>query len=357
MKAAVYYGPNNIRIDHIDLEKNSKDNLLLKVLSCSVCSYDVRTFRNGNFKVKPPVILGHEICAQIIDGFDDKKVRIKPNQRVAIYPVVPCLKCWYCLNKNYNLCSDLKEMGSTLNGGFAQFISVPRKIIEMGGLIPVPNNITDEEASLIEPLACCINGLNQIKFQNFDSIIILGDGPIALMQLMLLKIHFPRIDITVVGKVDHRLEMAKEIGCELIINISNDNSDFVSSLKRTPREIQSPNLILISNNDPSSVNLAFELVNKMGTIMIFSGIKHTSGSNIQTNAIDPNDIHYKHISLLGSFSSTPATMDEAVKLLKARKIRLSGLITSTYPISDIQDAFLAAESYTGFKSVINKFEY
>src|ERR1700712_1425524 len=130
MNAAVFYGSNNIQIKDIDILKRTNHNshdYLLKVLSASVCSYDVRTFRNGHFKVKPPIILGHEICAQMVE------------------------------EKKYNLCINLKEIGSTINGGFAEYLLIPKTIFEIGGVIPVPDNVTNDEASLIEPLACCIN--------------------------------------------------------------------------------------------------------------------------------------------------------------------------------------------------------
>ncbi len=163
MNAALFYGPNEIRIKNVNIENHSKKNIFLKTLSCSVCSYDVRTFRNGSFKVTPPVILGHEICAETIKEYEGKNFSIKSEARVSIYPVIPCLNCWYCNNKKYNLCSNLKEIGSTVNGGFAEYISIPRKIFEIGGIIPVLDDVSNEEASLIEPLACCINGINQIK--------------------------------------------------------------------------------------------------------------------------------------------------------------------------------------------------
>ncbi len=225
MNAALFYGPNDIRIKDVNTENHSNKNILLKTLSCSVCSYDVRTFRNGSFKVSPPVILGHEICARTIDDYESKNFSIKSGTRVSIYPVIPCLNCWYCNNKMYNLCSNLKEIGSTVNGGFAEYISIPRKLFDIGGIIPVLDDVSNEEASLVEPLACCINGINQIKRSSFESAVILGDGPIGLMQLMLLKKYFPKMRIVICGKIKHRLDSANRIGADMTYLIDEKKSE------------------------------------------------------------------------------------------------------------------------------------
>ena len=356
MNAALFYGPNDIKIENIDLNTDSQDEIVLKTLSCSVCSYDVRTFRNGSFKVTPPVILGHEICAKTIADYRGKNFSIKSNSRVSVYPVIPCFACWFCKSRKYNLCSNIKEIGSTVNGGFAEFISVPKKIFEIGGIVPVPEEISDEEASLIEPLACCINGMNQIKNLDFEAIIIIGDGPIGLMQLMLSKKIFPKSKIAIIGKISHRLESARWMGADKVVEIKDDYLDHdLSSLKELGGQ-RSPNLVFISNNNPNSINLALKLVNKNGKIVIFSGIKKKidTGTTKLIN-IDPNFIHYEQISIFGSFSSNPENLREAMSLVSSNEIKLKQLITNIFSLHELEKAQTTAESFHGLKSIINKF--
>lgn len=353
MSAAVYHGPNDIQIKDISVNKKTGRDYLLKVLSCSVCSYDVRVFRNGSFKVKPPVILGHEICAEVVEKYNGNDFSIQPKTRVSVYPILPCFNCWYCNNKNYNLCSNLKEIGSSINGGYAEYLLIPKEIFDIGGVIPVSDNITNEEASLIEPLACCINSINQIKNLEFDSVTILGDGPIGLMQLMLIKRYF-KSNVIVIGKIHHRLESAKRLGADFTIQIKDNEDDTtLSNYKRLTSDLNngfSPNVVFVSNNNPVSLNLALRLVNKNGKIVIFSGIK-----NENLIPIDPNFIHYNQVSIFGSFSSSPANMIEAMNLVNSKEINLKSLITNTYSLDKLKDAFLSAESYRGFKSTINRF--
>ncbi len=360
MNAALFYGPNNIKIENIKIENNSNDCLILKMLSCSVCSYDVRTFRNGSFKVKPPVILGHEICAETTSEFSGQNYSIKPQERVSIYPVIPCLGCWYCNHKKYNLCSNLKEIGSTMNGGFAEYISIPRAVVEIGGIIPVLDNVTNEEASLIEPLACCINGINQIKSMDFESIVIIGDGPIGLMQLMLLKKNFPENRVIIIGKIKHRLEMAKRLGADEVYDVKNINDcEPISKLFTELNGKRSPNLIFISNNNIESLRVAFGLANKNGSIIIFSGLKNPTSNpgNLDNNPIiDANFIHYNQISVMGSFSSTPENLKEAMELVNSGEIKIKALITNTFELQKLENAIKVSESFEGFKSVINRFD-
>lgn len=353
MKAAFFYGPDKIRIENTCTNFSSEDYICLKTLSCSVCSYDVRTFRNGSFKVKPPVILGHEICAQTIDDFEGNG--IKSNTRVSVYPVIPCLHCWYCDNKKFNLCSNLLELGSTVNGGFAEFVFVPKKLVDIGGLVPVPDNVSNEEASLIEPLACCINGINQIKHLDFGSVTILGDGPVGLMQMLLFKKFFPNIDVTVVGKVNNRLSSALELGANKIINISNSkNNQILLQLERIKKNY-SPNLIFVSNNSPASIDMAFDIANKNGKIVFFSGIKDSSNSKSKALSLNPNDIHYNQISVYGSFSSTPVDLENSMKLIASEELSLKELVTNKFSLYEIEDALISAESLKGLKCVVNKF--
>jgi L-iditol 2-dehydrogenase len=323
-----------------------------------VCSYDVRTFRNGSFKVKHPVILGHEICARTINDLESKNISIRSGTRVSIYPVIPCLDCWYCHNKIYNLCSNLKEIGSTVNGGFASHILIPRKILEIGGVVPVLDHVSNEEASLIEPLACCINGINQVKDFTFESAIILGDGPIGLMQSMLLKNYFPNIRAAVCGKVQHRLDSARNIGAEVtyLINEKIPEEEHIQNIRAISGQ-SSPNLVIVSNNNPASIGLAAKLVNKNGRIVIFSGIRKKNNAAVINGQIDidANFIHYNQVSIHGSFSSNPENLHEAMNMVRRKEINLRPLVTSTFLLDDLDRALQTAESFNGLKSVINKF--
>lgn len=353
MKAAFFYAPNVINIEDVDIDNSLDDSVSLRMLSCSVCSYDVRIYRNGSFKVKPPIVLGHEICAETTQKYEFDGISIPSNTRVCVYPVIPCLSCWYCQNKKYNMCSNLEELGSTINGGFAEYISIPKKTFQIGGVIPIFDDITNEEASLIEPLACCLNGINQIMNLDFVSIILLGDGPIGLLQLMLFKKFFPEVAVTVFGKVKKRLQTALKIGADEIFLVDDTTLVELKNKSHIVRD-NPPNLIFVSNNNPDSLELALSLATKNGKIVFFSGIK-TGNVSKPSHSIDVNYIHYNQISTYGSFSSTPNNMKQAMNLIKSKEIDVSFLITDTFSLRSLEQALITSENYSGLKSVINKF--
>ena len=143
-------------------------------------------------------------------------------------PIIPCLNCKYCYNKQYNLCMHLKEIGSSINGGFAEFVKIPEKNIKVGGLVPVSDSLSDDEAALLEPLACCLNGFYHIglatkKTEKENSVVaIIGDGPIGLLHLQLSKKLY-NADTIVIGKIPHRIQRAKSMGADTTVLLSNDN--------------------------------------------------------------------------------------------------------------------------------------
>ena len=141
MLAAVFHAPNNIIVKQVPITRRQ---VMLKLRACAVCGYDARVFRNGHRKVRPPVILGHELCGEIQnDIMSGDGMTINAGSRVAVCPLIPCLQCPYCKIGDYNLCINLREIGSTSDGGFAQYVTIPEQLIRMGGLVPVPDNLTD----------------------------------------------------------------------------------------------------------------------------------------------------------------------------------------------------------------------
>ena len=347
-RAAVFYGPGRISVEEINLrghgdrggDKGNAGDQILKVRSCCVCGYDARVFRNGHRKVNPPVVLGHEICAETTNDLS----LIKAGTRVAIYPVLPCLKCRYCELKRYNLCLDIKEIGSTLDGGFAEYIKIPKEIVQIGGLVAVPDSLSDEEASLIEPLACCLNGFSQINgpLGKDSSVAIIGDGPMGLLHLQLSK-NLLGTRPVVIGKTPERMAAAKCLGADKVFSADNHQaSEILQSNGRSGHD-----LIVVATSEPSALDLAVKIASKGSCINVFAGIKGNS------SALDPNLIHYNQISVNGSFSSTPDSFKRAVQLASGKIVDLSKMVTHRYSLDAISEAISVTESYKGLRAAVS----
>ena len=419
MNAAIFYSPNNLSVQEIQFPTDQDEKgggVMLKVNVCAVCGYDVRVFRNGHSKVTPPIILGHELCGEILKattpitttttnstttGNNNNHNIIKEGSRVAVCPVIPCLNCIYCYNKQYNLCINLKEIGSTVDGGFAEYVKIPKNVIQIGGLVPVPDNLSNEEAALLEPLACCLNGFSHIgqittttaakeedkkegregRERSQSVVVIIGDGPIGLLHLQLSKLYGAKT--IVVGKISARIQKAKSMGADMVIFAADDdnNNHQSSSHKETSDNILEftdgigANVVIVATSNPAALGLAIKVAAKNSKINIFAGMSKESNSNSSNNSnnnrnnsnhnnnhnsnntvpIDPNWLHYNQISITGSFSSTPTMLYEAARLASTKEVDLTKIVTHRYSLSNIEEAILATEKYYGLRTVINRF--
>ena len=353
MNAAVFLEPNKISNTQVPLydQKSSENAKIFRVKACAVCGYDVRVFRNGHEKVDPPIILGHEICAEAVDDLELVGGLIIPaNTRVAVSPIVPCLGCAYCSTGQYNLCSNLRELGSSIDGGFAEYIQVPNTTLQVGGIIPIPNELNDNEASLLEPLACCINGLSRLESHSLDedhSICIIGDGPIGLIHLKLFNLM--RAKRIVIGKIESRMKAAKSMGAHEVL-LADDR------LESTAKEVFNltngvgANLVIIAASNPEALGLATKIASKNAQISLFAGMpKNTRLS------LDSNWLHYNQVSIIGNFSATSDSMRQAIRFVSKGRIDLSDLVSHSYSLSNIEEALEATESYHGLRNVINEF--
>jgi L-iditol 2-dehydrogenase len=272
---------------------------------------------------------------------------IPEDRRVIVSPLIPCLNCHHCHAGYFNSCNNLNEIGSSINGGFADYISIPRNNILINGIIPIENNINDDEASLIEPLSCCLNAhLNYNIPISSEFVIIIGDGPIGLIHLQLSKLYGAKT--IVVGKISSRLNEAKSIGADLVL-LNNDPDESVKKIWNYTYG-KGGKLIIVATSNPEGIDLALKLAGKNSLVSLFAG---TSKNKLLS--IDPNILHYNQISLSGSFSSTPKVMKKAMDLVHEQKVDLRRLITHRFSLDDIDKAFNATENYNGFRSVINSF--
>lgn len=333
-RAAVFYGPGQMSLADREL---SGDGPILKIKSCCVCGYDSRVFRNGHRKVKPPMVLGHEICAEATGDLGP----VKAGTRVAVYPVKPCLACRYCRQGRYNLCTHISEIGSTIDGGFAEYIEVPKEIIKIGGLVPVPDSLSDDEASLIEPLACCLNGFSQINgtVDKESTIAIIGDGPVGLLHLQLSK-NLLGARTAVIGKVPARMGAAGSLGADRVFSAHADISEMLDFTEGAGYE-----LVIVAASEPSALALATRIAAKGSRISIFAGMKDSP-------VLDPNLVHYNQISVSGSFSSTPDNFRQAASLASRKIVDLSRIVTHKYSLDEIGEALVATESYRGLRAAV-----
>jgi L-iditol 2-dehydrogenase len=345
MLAAVFHAPNNIIVQQVPITGRQ---VMLKVSACAVCGYDARVFRNGHRKVRPPVILGHELCGEIQDDIIvGDGMTINAGSRVAVCPLIPCLHCPYCQIGDYNLCINLREIGSTSDGGFAQYVTIPEQLIRIGGLVPVPDNLIDEEAALLEPLACCLNSFSRmLPVAKERSVVIIGDGPMGLIHLQLFK-RLSSSRVAIVGKVPLRMEKARAMGADAVFAYSHET---VADVLDFAGASSGADIVVIATSNPVAFELATKVSARNSKINVFAGMP--SG---QMFLLDANWLHYNQISITGTFSSTPKMLGEATRIAAEKMIDLSAIVTHRYSLPEIEEAIEVTEKYHGLRAVINKF--
>jgi L-iditol 2-dehydrogenase len=347
MLAAVFRGPNNIAVEEVPV---SSRQAVLKVNACAVCGYDARVFKNGHRKVSPPVILGHELCGEIQNDIITQAGNvIRTGTRVAVCPLVPCLNCPYCQSSQYNLCMNLGEIGSNLDGGFAQYMTIPKQIIDIGGLIPLPDGLSDEEAALLEPLACCLNSFSYLSPVT-TPVVIIGDGPIGLLHLQLFKKLAGANKVAVVGKISSRMQRAMSMGADAVFSYQDSNIDKTMFDVLDFAGKTGSGITVISTSNPAAFEFATKIAGKGSKINLFAGMP--SG---QTFPLDANWLHYNQVSINGTFSSTPAMLQEAARIAAEKIVDLSQIVTHRYSLTEIEKAMIATEKYYGLRAVINSF--
>ncbi|WAM31256.1 zinc-dependent alcohol dehydrogenase family protein [Caldicellulosiruptor naganoensis] len=309
MKAAVFYGQKNLKVEEIDLPPLKQGEILVKVKACGICGTDVHIFsgEEGSAKVTHPVILGHEFCGEVVET---KSSLFKIGDKVSIDPNIYCGVCKFCRSGKIQLCENLLALGVNLNGGFAEYAVVPEK------QAIVFEDISFEEAALAEPLACCLHGIEKLEIKATDKVLIIGLGPIGLIMLEILKLYGVynlygyEID-------DFRKEVAKGQGIKDIIEESTDERF---------------DIVIECAGTKESIEMAFEKLEKGGQLLVFSV------PSPKTNVlINPFEMFKKEAKVYWSFVN-PFTQKLAIELLESKKINLKHLITHKISLKELSQA-------------------
>jgi len=343
MKAAVYLGKESIEVREIDRPVLSDGEILVKVESCAICGTDIRTYFHGHHAIKPPHILGHEVSGTIAEiGRGVEGYRI--GERVHMVTEVGCGKCIFCRQGRHNLCPDLRAMAYYYQGGFAEYIRIPKEAVIQGNLLSIPENLSFDEATLAEPLSCCINGQEYLNITFGDTVVIVGAGPIGCMHVELARLS-GATKIILADISEERLELARKFGATLFLNSAKE--DLVKKVKEET-DGYGASVVIVACPSPEAQEQALQFVATRGRISFFGGLP--GGKTI---TIESNIIHYKEISIFGAFASSSPQYRQALALLASKSIKGEDLITHRFPLEKIKEALDVARSGRGLKVVIN----
>jgi len=327
MKAVRFYEPGKILLEKVDIPEIGPEEVLVEVKTVLTCGTDVKMYRRGHPKIKPPMTLGHEF-AGVVAKVGKKVNQFHKGQKVVAANSAPCNMCFFCKIGKPNLCENLQKtlIGFSINGAFAEYIRIPAAIVKQN-TYEVPEHISFEEAALLEPLACVINGTDAANINLGDTVVIIGSGPIGLMHLKMAKLK-GAAKVICTDLTEERLKIATEMGADVVIDASKE--DQLSRVRDLTNGLGA-DVVIEAVGLPQSWELAVKMTRKAGTALLFGGCK--PGTRI---TLDTEMIHYGDLTIKGIFHLTPLSVQRAYNLISSGRFDGKPFITDKMPLSDLE---------------------
>jgi L-iditol 2-dehydrogenase len=341
LRVAVYHNNRDVRLQDVPIPSIRPDEVLVKVLASGICGSDVLEWYRTK---KAPLVLGHEISGQIVRVGENVK-RFNVGDRVFVSHHVPCNKCRYCLDGHHTACETLHTTNFD-PGGFSEYIRVPQLNVELG-TYRLPDSLSYEDATFIEPLGCVIRGQRLAHIESDDAVLILGVGVAGLLHLQLAKSRNIRCIIASSRSSDvseYRLKAARRFGADLAVSSGELTPGFV----RDFNEGRLVDKIVVCTGALSAVSQAFQTIERGGTILFFA--VPPPGTNV---TVPMADFWRNEISLVTSYGASPGDLEESLNLLGSGKVNPHEMITHRLGLSEISRGFeLVASAGESLKVVI-----
>ncbi|MBI9048777.1 MAG: alcohol dehydrogenase catalytic domain-containing protein [Anaerolineaceae bacterium] len=345
MLAAVYHGPNDLRVETVAIPKIDKDEILVKVVSACICGTDLRIF-HGNHRMYAPGTIripGHEVVGTIAEvGADISAYSV--GQLVFCAPNTGCGHCLQCINGNNNLCANLSAIGVTSDGGFAEYVRISAKSVQQGNLISVSEAIDPAVSTLIEPFACVLRGQNPLHIKPGEVVLIIGAGPIGIMHMKLVKARGAG-RVIVSEPAQERAAQAKKMGADRVVDPTSED---LGSVLGEESQGRGADVIIVA----APVHLAQESALKLaaigGRINFFGGLP----KDRPTINFDSNLVHYKELLVTATTACSTADCWQAAEIITAGLVDLSDIVSQRFPLQEAVQAFAAAEDRKSLKIVL-----
>lgn len=337
MRVAMYYNNRDVRLEEIPKPKAEPGELLVKVVASGICGSDVLEW----YRVKKaPIVLGHEIAGEIVEAGDGVE-KYKPGDKVFVSHHVPCNTCWYCLNDHHTACETLHTT-NYFPGGFAEYIRVPRLNVDRGVFL-LPDEISFEEGTFIEPLACVIRGQRLAGLKANQSVLILGSGISGLLHLLLARAASAgRIITTDIN--EYRLKAAKQFGADAVINASED----LPARLKDVNDGSLADLVIVCTGAFSAFTQSLKSVDRGGTVLFFAATDPDVKLPIPVNRFWRNEI-----KLMTSYGNSPQDAASAIELMRAGRVPVRRLITHRLGLNETGLGFkLVSEAKESIKVII-----
>lgn len=327
MKAAIYYSQRDIRLEETPVPETSGDEVLVEMKACGLCGTDLMDWYLKN---RAPLVLGHEPSGIIVETGSRVK-DFSVGDRVFVHHHVACLTCHYCLRGDYTLCEQFHET-CIEPGGFAEYFRVPAPNLRIDTL-RIPGTLSFDEATLIEPVGCCIRAIRKSNIQPGDVVAVIGTGTTGIIHTALSKI-FGAVKTIVSDLIDYRLQMAKKFGADVTVNPGNED---LKSVVNAETDGIGADLVIVTAPNIEAYKAGLSICRRGGKLCVFAPTQ--PGKYLQ---ITPKELFFSEIQLIPSYSTSHLETRIALELIKSGRLKINGLITHRFNLADAAEAFKTA---------------
>ena len=336
MKAAVFEEIGKLSVQNKPIPTLSPGDVLIKVDLCGICASDLAALNGDITDYSPPVVMGHELAGVVVES---RHPNVKVGEKVTVNPMLSCGSCDYCRGDLDKYCSKIEGIGHDIDGGYAEYLRMPKHGIDTGKLVSVPDTISPEELIFLEPLGCCINAMCETIFDK--SMAILGAGPIGLMFVQLAR--KAGLHTYLLEPLAHRRNAADELGADATFDITAEQVEIL--IEKTNGGVDT--VISATVNNQRAINLAFKIVRRGGCVNFF-GLAPT-GQELRINL---ENFHYMGHKLMASWAFSRWSLSESRRMIVDEGIDLKPLLTDRFPIEGVIEGFEYARYQRGVKSAL-----
>lgn len=302
------------------LEKYGK-GAIVKGLGCGLCGSDIVKFRHKT--AKNGTVLGHEIVAEIVEINSDTNFKI--GDKIISAHHIPCFDCVYCKNENYSMCEHFKST-NIRPGGFSEYIYLSEEHLQ-NVAVKIPANLSEIEASFYEPLGCCIRAIKRANLKEGSTVLVVGLGSIGILMGQALRAYGMKVfgcDL-----IQERIDLALNLGFDSTIN-SSDMAKTRDEIFALTKDFGVDSVFMTSGAD-ATIDLALKTVRDGGKIVIFASTPKNMG-------YANNEIYYRELTVMGSYSPAPVDLKDSIELLASGKVKVEG-ISTVYAFDEIEKSF------------------
>lgn len=345
MRAAIYRGKEALDVEEVDDPIIADGEVLLEIEACAVCGTDLRTYRHGDQKIKPPRILGHEFCGRVVDSRASETHGLRLGDRVVMYIVLPCGECLYCKRGRQNLCQQRTTMSYHYDRAFAPLMKVPAAAVSNGQLFKVETDIPSSHMGLAEPLGCVINAHGRLNIGLHDTVAVIGAGPIGVMHAAVARLQGAQ-KVWMLDISSARLAKANAFDLDGTVVVTA-NGDHLAQIQELTDGL-GPSVVIVACSHAQAQADALEMAGKGGRVEFFGGLPKSA----PTAVLNTNHLHYKELLVTGSYSEKMSDFQASQSLIQSGRFPADRIITHTLPLDRIEESFPLMESGEALKVCI-----